>query len=161
MTGKTHVMVGTAGLLALSIKMGTSIDLSGININPYIGMVTVGVGSTLPDIDIQQSHMGHKYKFISKHLTHRGITHTLLIPALLTIIMWDFSFSVVLSSLVFGLLFGWVAHIAADMLNRKGVPVLWPLLSQKMHVMCIKTGKLSETIFCGVYLLAIGLWILM
>lgn len=42
---------------------------------PTVALITTALGSYLPDIDLQQSHLGQKYYFISKHLSHRGLTH--------------------------------------------------------------------------------------
>lgn len=151
--GKTHVLVGTTTLLAVALKYPQGMEFAHNVVNPVIGMLAVSAGSYAPDIDIQQSHLGKKYHFISKHFTHRGITHTLLAPFLMYCLIYTDYLPCVVNSLIFGFMFGWVVHILADLLNRKGVPIFWPLLTSKFHVMCIKTGTMQETIFTMVWLI--------
>lgn len=87
MTGKTHVACGTVTMLAMCAGAPEGLTLGSYTYTLWLGLATVAAGSLLPDIDIQQSSLGSKHKLISKHLTHRGITHTLLVPILLCFIM--------------------------------------------------------------------------
>lgn len=151
MTGKTHVLVGTSALILLSLEHPNGIEFAHNVVQPMYGLITVAMGSYAPDIDIPQSHLGQKFKFLSKHLTHRGITHTLLVPFLLYSLIYTNVLPFVVNSIIFGFLFGWIMHIAADLLNRKGVPIFWPLLTSKFHIMCIKTRTMQETIFAIVW----------
>lgn len=149
MTGKTHAICGTitAGTIAVC-------NLKGINFGDYVVLPMISVfaaptGSYMPDIDLHRSKMGSKHKILSKLLTHRGFTHTLAIPALLAFLQyWLMSIPIaVLPDLVFGFNVGWVIHIIADMFNKKGVPVLWPLTKQHFHVANVLTSSNQEVAF--------------
>ena len=147
MTGKVHAILGTTTAIGVAICVKDFTLLNGV-ISPWIGVLGSTAGSYFPDIDISQSKMGQKHKWISKHLTHRGITHTLLGPVILTVLMVVLGFLPVLPSLIFGFVIGWLAHIFADMFNLKGVPLLWPFVKTKIHVASIKTAnKVHQIIF--------------
>ena len=163
MKGKTHVILGTATLLAMAIKFPDGINIMDTNISLYPGLLTVSAGSYGPDIDLQQSHLGHKYKMISKHMKHRGITHTLLVPALCLSVMGLLIKIPIINSMIFGFVFGWVIHIFADWFNGKGVPILWPLSSKKYHVPVVhfSAGTWKETIFMLLWLGGLGAWLML
>lgn len=149
MRGKTHVICGTAVMAYMTMTNLQSMTILDQQYIPAIGLATVMAGSYMPDIDIQQSSMGQKYKFISRFLTHRGITHTLLIPTILLIAMYYTNQMCipVLPSLILGFNVGWLTHIVADLFNRKGVPILWPLYGKKIHIATFKTGTWHEYMF--------------
>lgn len=164
MTGKVHVAIGTSSLLAFCIVYPKGFEFAGAHVLPYVGLVTAAFGSYLPDIDMQRTHMGAKHKVTSKVVSkvgggHRGITHTLLVPAIMAVLMFlvgtyfakpDFlpalnstlipflrislkhGISSILMSLVFGAEFGYCMHIFADAFNGKGVPLLWPISKSKV-----------------------------
>ena len=121
MTGKTHAICGTIAMIGVTIATKNSLQIDGGNYIPAVGLLTVVTGSYLPDIDLPQSKMGHRFRVISTHLKHRGITHTLLFPALLALLMlWvQKTGIIVLPDLIFGLNVGWSAHIVADLFNKK------------------------------------------
>lgn len=156
MTGKTHAICGTVTAIAIAACNYKGIQMGGYTLLPIISVVAAPSGSYMPDIDLQRSHMGNKHKFISSLLTHRGFTHTLVIPLLLWLFQW-WLMSIhipVVPDLVFGFNVGWLAHIVADMFNKKGVPILWPITKQKYHVATILTSTKQEYIF-------IAFWVLM
>lgn len=159
MTGKTHVALGTAFMIAMTVKYPQGTEVLGMSVIPAVSLLTISAGSYGPDIDIKQSHLGKKYKFLSKHLKHRGITHTLLVPAVLLAAMIAVQAIPVLPSLIFGFLMGWVTHILADLCNRKGVPLLWPLSSNKIHIATFKTGTWHEAIFAILWLGGLIAWL--
>lgn len=80
MTGKTHVMCSTAAVAVFALGHSTDYQFMGVDVLPWIGVVSASVGALLPDIDIPQSRLGQKFKFLSKNMKHRGITHTLIMP---------------------------------------------------------------------------------
>ena len=61
----------------------------------------------------------------------------------------------VLPSLLFGMGFGWLFHIVEDMFNKKGCPILWPLINKKLHLplgpFLVKTRTWQEAIFLIVW----------
>ncbi len=157
MTGLTHETVGVTTAVAVTAIFGTRLNILQNDILMPIALVTVATGSILPDIDLSTSKEGKKHKLIAKMFTHRGFTHTLAIPACLCGLVTIFpmylegAFCTLAASLTFGLLFGWVLHIFADLFNGKGVPLLWPLVHAKIHVAKVVTGKTSESIWLFLY----------
>ena len=143
------MICGVSAMALLTITHIQSLEILGQSYVPAIGLITSVVGSYLPDIDIQQSKAGQQFKFISKFLTHRGITHTLLVPAILAVAMYYLNVIAIpiIPSLLLGLEVGWLAHIVADIFNRKGVPILWPIYPKKIHLACFKTGTWHEYVF--------------
>lgn len=99
MTGKTHLTAGLVTALAFGMNA------------PQIALVAVG--SILPDIDHSGSTLGKMIKPISRHLRHRGVTHSLL-------------FLIAISFLSPYLGIGVLTHILLDIFNPKGVELLYP-----------------------------------
>jgi inner membrane protein len=145
MTGNTHVICGVSLGIFIALTHPT-ITLFSQEIPAFPAVITTIPGSLLPDIDIPQSKLGSKAKWLSKHLKHRGITHTLLVPAIITTGLY-FSAYPLLSVILFGLLTGYAAHIFADMFNRKGVPLLFPLTNAHLHAASFKTRSWHEILF--------------
>ena len=161
MTGKTHAICGAIAMVGTTIATHNSLQIGGANYIPALGLLTVVTGSYLPDIDLPQSKMGHRFRFISTHLKHRGITHTLLFPALLALLMlWVQRASVmIVPDLLLGLNVGWSAHIVADLFNRKGVPLFWPLTNKHVHIACFLTSSWQEVVFIILWLGGTATWV--
>lgn len=167
MQGKVHVVIGVTTVACLCVKYPTGIELFGMNILPEIALVTAAAGSYAPDIDMGRTHAGQKHKVASKLISkfgggHRGITHTLVVPLILGIIMFMMNqwlapypyICMIVQSLLFGFEAGWVMHIFADLFNGKGVPLLFPLSTSKIHVMDLPSsgfgGWMFAVIFVGI-----------
>lgn len=163
MSGKTHVICGTTALMAIAVKCPDIMQYFGTNMSPLWGLVTVAPFSKIPDIDLSTSEYGRKYPIFSKIFTHRGRTHTLLFPAILFVILEicgvmsvasqdkpaQLAFGI-LTPMLFGSFIGWVIHIIVDSFNRKGVPIFWPLTSDKYHIPFMKfksNNKKHEFVF--------------
>lgn len=165
MTGKTHAAVGIATTAAIIVLNPRGFDLWGVKILPVISLATAATGSYLPDIDIHQSALGQKHRFISKRLKHRGFTHTLVVPVLILTAMQFVSFfmshlptvATLFNSLLFGLVSGWILHIFADLFNRKGVPLLYPFSKSHLHIACVKTRQMSEYAWLFLFLICLTL----
>lgn len=99
MTGKTHIAAG----LAVSIALGMNA--------PQIALTTFG--SLLPDADHSGSTLGRLIKPVSRHIRHRGVTHSLIFLVVSMII-----------SPYLGL--GVLTHIVLDLFNPKGVELFYP-----------------------------------
>ena len=149
MTGKTHAICGTMTAVAVAVCNAKGIQFGDYMLIPWISVIAAPTGSYMPDIDLHRSKMGSKHKIISKMLTHRGITHTLLVPVILAVLQWFLMDKgvIVLPDLIFGFNIGWVVHIIADMFNKKGVPLLWPLTNAHLHVATILTSTWQEGLF--------------
>lgn len=157
MTGKVHTICGVSVAVATTICF-PELHIMSATIYPAIGIVAAVPGSLLPDIDIERSKLGSKHKWLSKHLTHRGITHTLLVPMIIFGLFFLLQAVPIIPSLLFGFEIGYLAHILADMFNKKGVPILWPFTKAKLHIACVKTASTPQQvvfiIFWEVVLLA-------
>lgn len=165
MQGKVHVAVGFGCLAVLCAKYPTGFTMdNGAFIIPEIGLFTASLGSLLPDIDLGRSSMGMKHKIASKVVSkvgggHRGITHTLLVPVILTVLTslamrkldGYYWLQTISSSLMFGLTFGYIMHIVADLFNGKGCPLLWPISKSKISVADIPSEGKAPWIFMVVF----------
>lgn len=120
MTFKSHIALGVIG--GLSLGYFTPI---GELKNYYTMMLPlVALGSIMPDIDEPRSFIGRKLPGIS-HLisltfTHRGFTHFLICPLLVTIIAGLFLNEA--RFYVYALAFGIFMHQVGDMLTKSGIP---------------------------------------
>lgn len=152
MTGKVHVTIGVASLGLFCLQYPHGFEFAGSTVYPAVGLVTAAFGSYLPDIDMERTHMGSQHKITSKVVNkvgggHRGITHTLLVPAIIALLMYligtklyipfitaSFANIVIsgLMSILFGVEYGYCMHIFADMFNGKGCPILWPIVRKKI-----------------------------
>ncbi|MGN0470373.1 MAG: metal-dependent hydrolase [Acutalibacteraceae bacterium] len=99
MTGKTHIAAGLAASIALGMNA------------PQIALAAFG--SLLPDADHSGSTLGRLIKPVSRHIRHRGVTHSLIFLVVSTLV-----------SPYIGL--GVLTHIVLDLLNPKGVELLYP-----------------------------------
>ena len=145
MNGKVHVAIGTSAVVCLLLKYPTGFEFEGMYMMPELMLLTVAAGSYAPDVDGARTHAGMKHKVTSKVVRtvgggHRGITHTLLVPALLCALSYfiNIYFSMypimrmLLLSIINGFNLGWVLHIFADLFNGKGCPIFWPIMKGKV-----------------------------
>ena len=169
MNGKVHVAIGVGTAACLLMKYPTGMDFYGLSVSPAIALLTATAGSYAPDIDLGRSHSGMKHKVASKVITkvgggHRGITHALLVPTIVLILMMFVSsylsaapsLAYLLNSLLFGWEWGYLLHIFADLFNGKGVPLFWPLLQTKVHIMDLPSTGIVPWIFSVVLVGAFG-----
>lgn len=165
MQGKVHVAIGMGSLALLCVQHPAGFDLGPMRILPEIGLVSATLGSYMPDIDMQTTHAGQQHKIASKVVSkvgggHRGITHTLLIPLIVLVLMLfvssflaDFRYlNLIASSVLFGFEYGYVMHLFADMFNGKGIPLLWPISPSKIHIMDLPSSGFVPWLFTAVIL---------
>ncbi len=162
MTGATHVTCGyLVGITMCSMMPAVMPVNNALLIMPVATMLSA-TGSLLPDIDLGTSSMGKKHKIIAKLFKHRGATHSLVFPLILLYLSDIVSKlpGVVFSTFFFNLLssvtLGWLVHIAADAMNKKGVPILWPISDSHFHILSVKTGTWQEKIFLAVCFVLMG-----
>jgi len=98
-----------------------------------------------------------KIKAVRKNLKfmvkHRGLMHTLIIPASLFgagFLVTEPTFKMLLT----GINIGYITHILADLLTIRGCPILYPLTKKNISFTNIKTGTPGEYI-AGVVLAVI------
>lgn len=169
MQGKVHVAIGVATTCLMCVKYPTGFDAFGIHILPEIALLTAAAGSYAPDIDSSMTHSGRRHKVVSKVVSkvgggHRGITHTLLVPVILAVLVAltgiyvskYSNIATVLGSIIFGLEVGWVMHIFADLFNGKGCPILWPLMKGKVHIMDLPSSGFIPWAFATILVAIMG-----
>lgn len=176
MTRSVHVTVGVGTMALLAVKQTSGFEFMGTNIIPVFAMITAFAGSYLPDFDTHYMHYTQGKKGVAKVAAkakskvvgkatggHRGITHTLLFPIIFVALSYWIGLSfqsvpylcMLLASLVFGFLAGWVLHIFADLFNGKGVPLLWPLTSSKIHIADFPSEGAGQWLWCLLYFVVI------
>lgn len=173
MQGKVHVAIGTVTAVGLIVAFPKGFEVLNVNMIPLISLATIEAGSYLPDIDMGTTHSGRQHPLVSKAISklgggHRGVTHTLVVPIILIILvraiglyLGDLHYlASLLGSLIFGFFVGWVSHIFADLFNGKGCPLLWPIMQGKVHIMDLPSDGFVPWVFTGVYTLceAFLLW---
>lgn len=79
------------------------------------------------------------FKWATKH---RGLMHTLVMPALLFIAMSASSASIWYNTML-GLTVGYCSHLFADMLTVEGCPILFPLSMKNIRILKLKTKNKS------------------
>ena len=181
MDGKTHAIVGVSFALLLQMTMPEGFVVLDNNIKPALTLVPALAGAIIPDWDLLMLRLSKKKDLGSKIVTgvhkaankvtpdsvsqmtsHRGITHTLLFPALFMVALFLLpqyfvgAFATVIASAIFGLVLGWISHIFADIFNGKGVPLLWPVVSKKIHIMTVTSGTWQEFVWLICYLLVVS-----
>lgn len=77
------------------------------------------------------------FKWATKH---RGIMHTLIVPALMFYAI-GLSDAPVYKYSVMGLTIGYVSHLFADMLTVEGCPILFPISRANIPIMRFKTSE--------------------
>ena len=94
-----------------------------------------------------------KIKFVKENLKfmtkHRGIMHTLILPAFLfaaTYFVSEPTFKI----LVTGLAIGYATHLLADMLTIKGCPIFFPFSKKSINFLEIKTGSGGEYVAAAI-----------
>ena len=112
----------------------------------YIFFFILVLSSFIPDIDIQTSKIGRKFKKISflsnKIFSHRGFFHSIFFPSLFYFI---FTFILNLKEISLAIFLGISSHLFLDLWTKEGISLLSPF-SQKRINGFIKTGGISEKI---------------
>jgi membrane-bound metal-dependent hydrolase YbcI (DUF457 family) len=122
MNSLTHSAIGiTSGLVYFSITKEYPIEIIAGSL----------AASNFPDID-------QKLKFIR----HRGITHS-FIPVIISAIAYFYFFNYVLIGIIIGLL----SHMFCDLMNGKGIEILYPISKRNFHILDIKYNGFFEKIF--------------
>ncbi|MDA3967960.1 MULTISPECIES: metal-dependent hydrolase [Helicobacter] len=179
MLGKTHIafaLGATSSVVYVASLGGALLDVGEVS----LFYLAVAFGALLPDIDEPNSTLGRKTLGISNIIKtifgHRGFTHSafcvfflcamlIFLYVLLEVEVFLNSVSsflgeygVTLSSesvwiLCFGLVCGYVLHIAGDMLTISGVPILLPFRTKSYFLLPkpfrFKTGGVFDYMICA------------
>ncbi|SET01314.1 metal-dependent hydrolase [[Clostridium] polysaccharolyticum] len=119
-----HVTAGAAAGIGISYA---SLRFH-YNLSPVLVTVPCFLAAALPDIDHPKSHLGRRFRFLSKTLFkafgHRTFTHSLLFCFLM-----GYLFMQLHTSVGIGVFCGILSHILLDMLTpfSKGVALLYPI----------------------------------
>lgn len=154
MNGPTHMMGGAVCALAYTTVTSTYIITKKEDILPFTLFMGAAItGALIPDIDHKRSKVSNKNKvlsfFVRLFFEHRGFTHSPLFALMVALVLtsiskiysFPYSFPIIL-----GITIGIVSHIFLDMINPKGVPLLFPI-RQKFGIGLVKTGHISEIFF--------------
>ncbi len=174
MTSRTHDMIAFASL----ITVASYFPPDKLSINTGVAsLIGCTIGALIPDMDQATNQLwdlvpgGDSIGKIFKNLMlqHRTISHSLLGIWLLYKIL-EFITPRILNPnyiniglVIVSILIGFVSHIAADMLTKDGVPLLFPLQFKigfpPFEHLRITTGKFMEkfVIFPGVILYIVWL----
>lgn len=167
MKGHTHIIGGVAAASAVMLLMektghGPEFVTDAVT-EAAVFLSTAAAGALIPDIDIKQSTISGKHKLISFiariFFGHRKFTHSLLGLAAAGGILYLIALFVsipYMGWIASGLLCGILSHILLDMLNPKGVQLLYPVKTM-VSIGKIKTGGLLENIVASALLCGIAL----
>lgn len=159
MNKPAHLMGGLTAGIAASKYIAPSIPQNGtVEEIVSIGAMVCGAlfGSLLPDIDHRNSYIGRRLRMtsyiISKTFGHRGIVHTPIVIIALTLLLLALVTPltgithVISRSFVIGLSSGMFSHLFLDMMNRRGIPLLYPITSKNFRLAKFKSGGTGDTL---------------
>ncbi|MCD8181027.1 MAG: metal-dependent hydrolase [Firmicutes bacterium] len=154
MRGKTHAAAGLATGLALVLACQNNV-IAEPTIAMQIGTAALAaLGSLTPDIDLPESTIGSKVKPIStvlnKTFGHRTLFHSPLLYAVIFLLTFKLNLCL---ALAFAL--GAVSHLLLDMLNQKGIPLLYPW-KKTVHIASFSSDGIADLI-CRIILTAAAL----
>ncbi len=158
MNATTHAVFGVAALAGASLLVG--------NEPPLYAYPAAVVAAWVPDVDNPRSRLGNGLSrtkspvlntiarptswalraasfTLSRTVGHRTLTHSLLGVALFVVLVAPVA--TLSPSLFAALVAGYVSHLVADALNKRGVPLLWPVgRSMKLLPHGVRSGGVTE-----------------
>lgn len=147
MQWKTHIWGGAVAggvILTAYINKDFSLGSEPLYLAPAILGMSV-LGGLFPDIDLETSKVGQHAKtmsfIINRFFGHRTIFHAPLLYILVYMLLKEHlqHFHILLLAFTAGAL----SHIVLDMLNAKGIPLLYPAKGN-YHVAKVKNGGKVE-----------------
>lgn len=136
--------------LALITFMVTSYLSGGLLLSITNGLF---IGGLIIAINIVERNK-HIKKMLGFFTMHRGIMHTLIVPAFLVgTTLWTNNF--IYCNLIYGLSLGYLIHIIGDMATYEGAPICWPLKKLNVRYFKFKTDKNPKAIelVCNIWCL--------
>ncbi len=145
--GKTRkkVVTGLCGIIIVVILVYIGLGVYFLLVEQRQGIITptsliIGI-LALFVIVLPHTEFGSKYiKFFTKH---RGIMHTLAVPGILIYLVYSVTVSEI-RVILLGFAIGYLTHLVADCLTKEGCPILWPLTSNCISVLPVRTNTKSE-----------------
>lgn len=148
---KTHIAGGAvAGAVAITATKLQTIPVINppVYLYPLIFAAAI-LGGLTPDVDLRKSKAGQAVgpasRLVQTLWGHRTLFHAPLLYLGLYYIFKNSAGS--LQSLLFAFIAGAISHIFLDMLNVKGVPLLYPF-GGHFHIAKVKNGSLTEKNIC-------------
>ena len=176
MTGKTHSVTGVFAGLAISNCMGCT---EAMTLAVVAGSM---LGSLLPDIDNVHSQIGNRLpvaelvvhccqktvRFLSEifprklrenirsMIGHRGLLHSLLVPAAMLLAMPVVDgHKRIESYFLMGMIIGNISHLILDMFSG-GIPLLMPFSVARIRLCNFRTGGFADRLWRLVMYFGIG-----
>ncbi len=170
MNATTHAVFGVAALAGVSLLTG--------NEPPLYAYPAAVVAAWLPDVDNPRSRLGNGLSrtkvpvldVISRPVSwalritsftlfrtvgHRTLTHSLLGVTLFAVLISPVA--PLSPELFLALLTGYVSHLFADALNKRGVPLLWPVKwTFRLLPRGVRSGGATELFVAFVVAVAAG-----
>jgi inner membrane protein len=111
---------------------------------PFVYFVFLIAATVFVDIDTKNSKLGKNIVFrpLQVLFKHRGGIHSIFSAVLISVIIAS-----VIPWAGVGFFVGYFGHIFLDFLTRGGVPLLWPISSQKFGLMLKTKGVVEDVIF--------------
>jgi inner membrane protein len=134
MTGKTHALIGFGVGMVLSSNGGALVTLAG-------GLLGAGV-ALIPDIDHRHSTISQRFGLLGlpfRLFGHRTLTHAIWIPLIIGAVMVIYPHWALMVALG-----GYISHIVADMVTKRGVPLFYPLSRRAFGLALFRTGGIGE-----------------
>ena len=120
-------------------------------------LVILILSSFIPDIDLQTSKIGKKFKILSfltnKLFSHRGFFHSIILPSLIYFI---FTYIFNLQEIGLVIFIGISSHLFLDMLTKEGITFFSPFIQKRINGF-ITTGGFVEKILFFLFLFVIVL----
>jgi len=155
--GKVRKMTANVAMTIAALAMvGAAVYYGWYNVD-YTALITLGVGIALPlALLAALSRNKHIKKMIGFATMHRGIMHTLLLPICLMLATRFINISdTYFLMLIYGGVAGYVSHIFADCITKRGCPILFPLTRRNTSFTNISTGSSAEKVCVAVLIIAI------
>jgi inner membrane protein len=141
--GHSHAIVGACAGVAVAHALGG---------DSLAAAVLGAVAGLVPDVDSHASTLGHYIPGWAPRPRHRGPTHSLVFCAGLAAATygaqaWLLGGPPASLLLTLVVLAGSLSHLAADGMTDEGIPLLWPLTSQRLGLpwpLCFPTGSRRE-----------------
>ena len=153
--GKVRKTTANIAIVVAALAMvGAAVYYGWYNVD-YTALVTLGVGIALPlAVLAALSRNKHIKSLLGFATMHRGIMHTLVLP-LCMIFALRFVSDTYFLMLAYGGMAGYVSHIFADCITKRGCPILFPLTRKNISFTNISTGSQAEKICVAVIIVAI------
>jgi inner membrane protein len=135
MLSKTH----------LAINFFFAMFFSAYAAHKAIFIALVLFATLLPDIDLLDSYIGKRVRFLSRIITffsrHRQFFHSLPCTLIISFLLFLLSAEIALAFFI-----GYSLHILADSFTREGIQIFWPLKA-RINGMIRTDGWIEKIIF--------------